>query len=64
MSTQDRAALQALLAHMRIIHEQLTEHSAGICVLHLEAAIAALETRLERRPAVAAADAASSAAMP
>jgi hypothetical protein len=33
---------------MRLIHERLAEQIAGTCVLHLEAAIAALESRLER----------------
>jgi hypothetical protein len=33
---------------MRLIHERLAEQIAGTCVLHLEAAIAALESRLRR----------------
>ncbi len=44
----ERSALEALLARMRGIHEELSEHSAGVCLLHLEAAIAALESRLRR----------------
>lgn len=44
-------ALHALLAQMRSIHGDLDRHDAGICVLHLEAAIAALESHLRRSPA-------------
>jgi hypothetical protein len=46
-------ALHALLAQMRSIHGNLDRHDAGICVLHLEAAIAALESHLRRSPAPA-----------
>jgi hypothetical protein len=48
MTPTEREALHALLAQMRALHEQLTQHDAGVCVLHLEAAIAALESHLAR----------------
>ncbi len=48
MSDQSRDELVACLAQMRLIHERLAEQIAGTCVLHLEAAIAALESRLRR----------------
>lgn len=48
MSPSDRATLHLLLAQMRTIHDDLTELHAGICLLHIEAAIAALEVRLQR----------------
>ena len=48
MTPEDREALVALLTQMRAIHEQLARHHAGICLLHLEAAIAALESHLLR----------------
>ena len=51
MTPEDREALHALLAQMRTVHAALTERRAGICVLHLEAAIAALEGHLRRNGA-------------
>ena len=51
MTPADREALEALLARMRAIHAQLTERHAGVCVLHLDAAIAALESCLRRNGA-------------
>ena len=47
MPLDERRALQALLAQMRTIHEELARHRAGVCVLHVEAAIASLESRLK-----------------
>ena len=46
MTTTDREALAALLARLQDIHTTLSEYYAGISVLHLEASIAALESRL------------------
>lgn len=48
MVPSDREALHALLAPLRTLHAELAEHGAGVCVLHLEAAIAALESHLRR----------------
>lgn len=46
MSPTERAALMALLAQMRDTYDEFSELHAGISVLHLDAAIAALESRL------------------
>ena len=48
IQAKDRAALEALLTQMRSIHDELASRHAGICVLHLDAAIAALESHLKR----------------
>ena len=48
ISAEERHALEALLARMRTIHEELGAYHPGICVLHLAAAIAALESHLRR----------------
>lgn len=53
MTPYDRQALLALLAQMRDLHGELTQYHAGVCVLHLEAAIAALESHLRRNGAAA-----------
>lgn len=45
---EDRTALETLLTQMRSFHGELANQQAGICVLHLEAAIAALESHLTR----------------
>jgi len=54
MSTDERGALQARLAQMRSLHHRLSELHAGVCVLHLGAAIDTLESHLRRdgRPAI------------
>ena len=51
MTPEDCEALHASLAQLRTIHADLAEHHAGICVLHLDAAIAALESHLRRNGA-------------
>jgi hypothetical protein len=48
MSIDDRSALVALLDRMRAIHSELSVRHAGVCVLHLEAAIASLESHVRR----------------
>lgn len=53
MSPSNCEALDALLAQMRMLHRDLDQYGAGICVLHLEAAIAALESHLRRHSAPA-----------
>jgi hypothetical protein len=54
IAVEERGALEALLGQMRSLHEELSEHSAGVCLLHLEAAVAALESHLRRSGASAA----------
>lgn len=49
--TADRSALEALLGKMRAIHAELDELPAGVALLHLDAAVAALESRLQGPPA-------------
>ena len=44
--TEDRSALEALLGKMRAVHAELGEFPAGVALLHLDAAVAALESRL------------------
>ena len=51
MSPDDQNALQSLLATMRAAHSELSARRAGVCVLHMEAAVAALESRLLRAAA-------------
>ena len=48
MTPTEREALSALLAPMRTLYADLAERNAGVCLLHLEAAIAALESHLNR----------------
>lgn len=55
MNQTEREALDALLAQMRTLQGELTSYNAGISTLHMEAAIAALESQLRRhsRPSTA-----------
>lgn len=53
MSPSEREALHALLAQMRPLYRDLDRYHAGICVLHFDAAIAALESHLRRNGAPA-----------
>lgn len=46
MTPIDHAPLTALCAQMQLIQFDLAARHAGVCVLHIEAAIAALESRL------------------
>lgn len=48
MSSTERAALMALLAQMRDTYDSLIAYNAGISILHLDAAVVALENRLQR----------------
>lgn len=48
MTPDEREALHALLAQMRTLQRHLGEHHVGVCTLHLEAAVAALESHLRR----------------
>lgn len=50
MTPIDHAPLTALCAQMQLIQFDLAARHAGVCVLHLEAAIAALESRLMAPP--------------
>lgn len=48
MRTADLAAFQAALAQLRDVNARLDKTDAGVCLIHLDAAIAALESRIRR----------------
>lgn len=48
MTPTNREALMPVLAQLRETYDSLGDLDAGICVLHLDAAIAALESHLQR----------------
>lgn len=62
IAEQDRGALETLLGQMRRIHAELNDRHAGVCVLHLEAAVASLESHLRRKGLSAAVTEQTSAA--
>lgn len=49
MSSDEFQALEALLAQLRAVYEELKQLNGGVAVLHAEAAIAALESHLRRQ---------------
>lgn len=49
MSSDELQALEALLARMRAVFEELKRLNGGVAVLHAEAAVAALESHLRRQ---------------
>ena len=49
MTNSDLPVLEASLTQMRVIHSDLAARHAGLCVLHLDAAIAALESQIRRQ---------------
>lgn len=49
MTNPDLRVLETSLVQMRAIHSELAARHAGLCVLHLDAAIAALESHLRRQ---------------
>lgn len=59
MGISDIRALEVILGQIRAIHDELAVHHAGVAVLHMDAAGAALESHLRR---LRAADEASSPA--
>ena len=46
--TTTATSLETMLDQMRTIHGELAERHAGLCVLHLDAAIASLESHIRR----------------
>ncbi len=48
MSTADIRSLEAILGQISAIHEELAERHAGLAVLHMDAATAALESHIRR----------------
>ena len=53
MSADEFEALDALLARLRAVYDELKQLNGGVAVLHAEAAIAALESHLRRTRAAA-----------
>lgn len=49
MTTSDIRSLETLLGQIRTIHEELAERHAGLAVLHMDAAMAALESHIIRQ---------------
>ncbi len=49
MTTSDIRSLEGLLGQIRTIHEELAERHAGLAVLHMDAAMAALESHIRRQ---------------
>ncbi len=50
MTTSDIRSLEAILGQIRTLHEELAERHAGLAVLHMDAAMAALESHIRRQP--------------
>ena len=46
MGIPDIRALEVILAQMRAIHDELANHHAGLALLHIDAAGAALESHI------------------
>lgn len=52
MSISDVRSLEVILGQIRAIHDELAERHAGLAVLHMDAATAALESHIRRLRAV------------
>jgi hypothetical protein len=48
MGDSELRALEMMLGQLRAVHEELAERHAGIAVLHIDAATAALESHIRR----------------
>jgi len=55
MAADELHALGAMLERLRALYEELSAHDSGVALLHLEAAIASLESHLRRQRAALAA---------
>ena len=51
MAVEELRALEGHLARMRALYEEMSDYHGGIALLHLEAAVASLETHLDRQGA-------------
>lgn len=49
MSIDEVAALEALLARLRAVNDEMKVQHVGVAVLHTDAAIASLESHLRKR---------------
>ena len=52
MGDSDIPSLEAILGQMRAIHDELADYHAGLAVLHIDAAGAALESHIRHLRAV------------
>lgn len=48
MSISDIRSLEVILGQIRAIHDELADRHAGLAVLHMDAATAALESHIRR----------------
>lgn len=55
MAIEEFGALESLLERMRAIHGEMSGYHGGISLLHLEAAVASLESHLNRERLASAA---------
>ncbi|MFC3713996.1 hypothetical protein ACFOMD_15600 [Sphingoaurantiacus capsulatus] len=49
MTMDDIRSLDSILGQIRAIHDELAERHAGLAVLHMDAAMAALESHIRRQ---------------
>jgi hypothetical protein len=49
MAIEELSALEGLLARMRTLYAEMSAHHGGVALLHLEAAIASLESHLRNQ---------------
>ena len=49
MTISDIRSLEVILGQIRAIHDELAERHAGLAVLHMDAAAAALESHIRRQ---------------
>jgi hypothetical protein len=49
MANEEFHALERLLDRMRVLYDELSVYRGGVSLLHLEAAVASLESHLQRQ---------------
>lgn len=49
MAVEEFRALEGLLERMRALYDEMSDYHGGISLLHLEAAVASLESHLRRQ---------------
>ena len=53
MAVEELRALEVLLERMRALYAEMNAYHGGVALLHLEAAVASLESHLRRQRAAA-----------
>lgn len=53
MAAEELHALETILERMRDLYREMATHNSGVALLHLEAAVASLESHLRRQRAPA-----------